>query len=543
VALHKVPARPALGMSPPACDGPFVTLPRARGGGTLMHRDQAFEALLTAYRAGTLTRRQFVQRAIAVGAAASALGVLGGARFAGSAAAQDAPKFDTTLKVSTGETYPEVFKMFGDELKQTFGVDFEYTMTAPQDMYQKDMLEFASGSSSHDMVFFQPAWLPDYAPHLEDLTALSQQYGLDFHMDDALDVFKTSYTTWEGTFLAVPIDADQHNLYYNKTAFEDQRNKDAYKAETGADLWVPETWDEYVQVAKFFNGKDWDFDGQPEYGVAEAWLRGGYAWYWFESKFFGYGGLYFDETMKPLINSPAGVKALEVQLAIKDAVPPGTSNFGSPEARNAFMNGEVPMVVHWTSTAKLSKDPKSSKIVDTVGVAVVPGVKDGASIYRAAALPTGWSAGIPKYSKNKEAAARVLNFIAQPERSLKIALNPAAWCEPWRTSSFNPEAWLNFWPDDPEYAKQLVDVMQKTLAVGVPDLQIPGQDEYVKVADAEISAALAGEKSAQEALDAAAKEWDNITERLGRDEQLKYWQQQQEALKTRGITYRPELAQ
>ena len=113
-----------------------------------------------------------------------------------------------------------------------------------------------------------------------------------------------------------------------------------------------------------------------------------------QSKFFGYGGIYYEE-MNPLINSPAGVKALEVQMAIKDFVPPGIANFGSPEACNAFMNGEAPMVVHWTSTAKLSKDPEASKIVDQIGIAMVPGVADGDTVYRRPALPTGWSAGIP----------------------------------------------------------------------------------------------------------------------------------------------------
>ena len=60
----------------------------------------------------------------------------------------------------------------------------------------------------------------------------------------------------------------------------------------------------------------------------------------------------------------------------------------------------------------------------------------------------------------------------------------------------------------------------------MPDLQIPGQDEYVKVADAEISGALSGTKSAQQALDDAVAEWNNITDRLGRDQQLMYWTQQ-----------------
>ena len=188
----------------------------------------------------------------------------------------ETPRFDgLTLKMSTGDTYLEIFKMYADEIKETFGIEFEYSMPAAQEMYQKDMLEFASGAASHDVVLFQPAWLPDYAPHLADLGALSEEFGLDFHMDDALDVFRGSYTTWEGQFLAVPIDADQHNFYYNRTAFEDERNREAYQTEFGTDLKVPETWDEYVQVAGFFSGRDWDFDGQPEYGVVEAWLGSG----------------------------------------------------------------------------------------------------------------------------------------------------------------------------------------------------------------------------------------------------------------------------
>ena len=509
-----------------------------------MSQQARVDDVVRAVRTGQLSRRQFMQRAAAAGLSASMVASLT-ARSPRLAAAQaETPRFDDlTLQLSTGETYPEIFKMYADEVKDQFGLEFTYTGTAPQDMYQKDMLEFASGASSNDIVMFQPAWMPDYAPHLADLGALAEEHGLDFHLDDALDVFRESYTTWEGTFYAVPMDADQHNFYYNTVAFEDDRNKEAYQAEFGTELKVPDTWDDYIQVAQFFSGRDWDFDGEDEYGVVEAWQRGGFAWYWWQSKFFSYGGIYFDEEMNPLINTPSGIKALEVPMAIADFVPPGTANFGSPEARNAFMNGEAPMVVHWTSTAKLSKNPESSQIVDAVGIAMVPGVQTADGVYRRPALPTGWVAGIPKYSENIEAAAYVLDFYLQPERSLAISLNPAAWSEPWRQSSFDPEAWESQWPDDPEYGRRVIEVMEQTLDVGVPDLQIPGQDEYVKVADAEISAAIAGEKDPARALNDAAEEWNNITDRLGRDLQLEYWQQQLEALRARGIEYRPELAE
>ncbi len=186
--------------------------------------------------------------------------------------------------------------------------------------------------------------------------------------------------------------------------------------------------------------------------------------------------------MTPLINSPRD-QALETRWQ-RDAVQTGTGNFGSPEARNAFMNGEVPMVVHWTSTAKLSKDPEASKIVDSVGIALVPGVADGDAVYRRPALPTGWVAGIPKYSENTEAAAYILEYYSQPDRSLAISLNPDTWAEPWRTSSFDEDAWLDKWPDDPDYGRSVVSIMEQTLELGVP-IPDPGLDEYVKVADAE----------------------------------------------------------
>lgn len=77
----------------------------------------------------------------------------------------------------------------------------------------------------------------------------------------------------------------------------------------------------------------------------------------------------------------------------------------------------------------------------------------------------------------------------------------------------------------------------------MPDLQIPGQDEYLRALDTEISSALSGNKSAQEALDAAAEEWNKITQRRGLDQQLNYWQIQNKGYEARGVVYRPELAQ
>jgi multiple sugar transport system substrate-binding protein len=448
-----------------------------------------------------------------------------------------------TLRISTiADVYASVFRAKADEIEQTLGVKMEFDNTPPQDSYKKDMLDFTSGIASHDLILFMPAWLADYSQYLEPIANLEKDYGVNYALDDIMPVYRQTYVRWGGVDYTVPFDGDQHNLYYNKKAFEDEKNKADFKAAYNYDLKPPETWDEYQDVAKFFNGRDWDGSGKLKYGVAEAWQRGGYAFWWWWDKFTSMGGVPFDENMKPLINTPAGVKALEVMLNTKQYAPPGVANFGYPELEAALLKAEVPMVMQWASTGKAAMDPKQSTIVNNIGAALLPGTKmaDG-TIYRRPGLPTGWVAGIPKLAANKECAARVLEIISTPEHSLWAALDPATAVDPWRTSSYNSPEWSSMWPENTEYSKQYANVLRQTVEMGIPDMQVPGTYEYWNAADLEISEALAGKKSAQEAMDAAAKEWDAITKRFGVDAQKKAWNTQYDALKALGIEYMPDL--
>jgi multiple sugar transport system substrate-binding protein len=55
-------------------------------------------------------------------------------------------------------------------------------------------------------------------------------------------------------------------------------------------------------------------------------------------------------------------------------------------------------------------------------------------------------------------------------------------------------------------------------------LRIRGTQEYWSELDSEVGAALGGRKGAKEALDDTAAAWEAITEKLGRDEQLRAYQ-------------------
>jgi multiple sugar transport system substrate-binding protein len=72
-----------------------------------------------------------------------------------------------------------------------------------------------------------------------------------------------------------------------------------------------------------------------------------------------------------------------------------------------------------------------------------------------------------------------------------------------------------------EYLKAIGDSFRHPNAI--IDLRIPGTAEYFDTMEVYTSQALAKQVSPQAAMAAAAKDWNAITDRLGRDKQKKYY--------------------
>lgn len=452
---------------------------------------------------------------------------------------------DVTLSISAiADVYADGFRKYEDQIEDELGITMKFDVVPPADAYTKDMLAFRSGQASHDIVLLQPANLADYSPYLRPLDALADELDLAFGTDDIEPVYRDVYTAWAGTTYTIPWDGDQHNLFYNVAAFERAENRAGFLARYGYELTPPTTWRQYHDVAEYMATHDWNGDGATKYGVAEAWQQGGYSAWWWTNKFASYGGIWFDDEMTPLIDSPAGVKALQDSVDLVPYSPPGSLNFGYPELEAALLKQQVPMVIQWSSTGKAAQDPSVSDIVGNVGVSVVPGAElPNGEITHRPALPTGWAAGIPTTSKNAAAAAYLLQWISSPERALELALDPGTAIDPWRTSSFaDRAAWERAFPEDPAYGDDFITVQQETVQTGMPDLQIPGSNEYLIALSTEINNALAGKKDAEQALSDAADAWNAITDKLGRDAQSEAWSKQADAMKSIGITYEPDWA-
>jgi multiple sugar transport system substrate-binding protein len=462
--------------------------------------------------------------------------VLGGIGVGRGEAAK--PYEGTTVKVIVNAEYVKyAMSLVEKELLDKHGIKLEVEVIPGEAFVTKTLLEFTNGQSPWDLIMFNPSNFADYHRHFEPLEPYVKKLNLQLHLDDIAKEYRSTNMYWGGTLYAMPLDGDIHIFFYNKVAFERPENKQKFKEKYGYDLAPPQTWKQWDDMAAFFHGWGWDGSDNKLFGAGASYKEN-ISFHWWRSRFFAYGGQYFDEKMTPLINTKPGLRALEELVKTVQYYPPGVFLFESEEPKTLLIKGEVPMLASWTSTGKRVGDPNQSLIIGKAGFGVLPGHQVDGKIIHAVPNTGGRSFAISKYSKVKEATALVLEFVSAPEPSLKIVMDPKTIMDPWRTSHLTSEQFRSAFPGAAEY----LDAIKESFPHTHPDPQIPGSDEYRRRMHEAVTKALQKSMSPKEALDQAAEEWNKITKRRGLSKQQEFWKQQLAAMKEGGITFRPELA-
>lgn len=363
--------------------------------------------------------------------------------------------------------------------------------------------------------------------------------------DDILPAYK-QVLMWGGKLYGAPWDADVLTMYYRKDIIDDPNNQAKFKNKYGYDLAVPQSWAQYRDIAEFFTGWDWDNSGKEKYGFVELPMRKNQGWNGYMTRAACYAkhpddpGFFFDpETMDARINNPGFVKALEDWVAMLPYGPPDMVNYGWSENAQAFVGGVAALDIQWGDIGPMSLDPSSSAVKGKVGFASAPGCTqtynpktkawdDFPSINKVTFQGfNGHVWVVPKAAKNVEAAWSLVSYIDTPEARTLAMVAPGTGVQP---SSYAQLKAIDVWVGagfTEEDAKGYVGMIEDALGNknSIADLRLPGFAEYQDAIELAVSIALAKQATPQEALDAAAKTWNEITDRLGRDLQLKLYRE------------------
>lgn len=483
-----------------------------------------------------MKRREFLQRMAGLGIGAAASG-------SGLTLLDPEAAFANTSKMHAGETLTVITQdgppiasavaAAAAPFKKLTGANVKL-ITAPfGDLYTKTLADFVTGGGTYDVILNPSSWLGDYSKYVVDLTSL-------IHKDQSLnfkDVIYQRNGQWAGRQIAMPVDGDNQLMYWRRDILADKSLSTAFHKEFGKPLAEPQTWDDFMNIARFFSGGKHGI-----YGVAEAYRHGGQAFWYYMSNCVAWctvpgqkGGLFFDsKTLKPLINDPGHLQGLKNYAEAVKHGPPGMINWDSNEVRQQFKNGAAVLAIDWDDTPIIGELEKGTKVHGKIGSGLLPGTKrvwnyqtgkwqNMAKPNRPAWLAFGgWCGTIPKTAKNVDLSYKFLSFIASPAFSLKMVTGANSGMNPYRRSHFsNVGAWTKAGYPQPDLGIYLAAMRRSDLdRHAVQDLRMPGAAQFQDATEVGSGKAVSGQSSAKAALDGVADAWNQINKRKGHDKQL-----------------------
>lgn len=465
---------------------------------------------------------------------------------AGHSRAQGTKRFEgQTVTVAVGSFMSAGVNMFKPEWEERTGAKLEVVEIPFGDLYQRLFTSFTTGAGEFDVAIYAANWIPEFALN-GNIASLERNYGQKKNWAGVLDRVKRIMYVG-GQRYSVPLDGDVIVGYYRTDAFGNPQAKPRFRAKYGYDLAPPTTWAQYRDMAEFFTGWDWAGTGRKGWGVLEAQGPKDVGPYIFVSRVAAYaahpkipGSLFFDpDTMEPSVNNPGWVQALTDWVALKKFGPPEMANTGGGTMRGNFVAGNYALAIDWGDVGIQAQDEKASIIKGKLGYFVLPGstrvwnikTKKWDTFPAAQHAPYmgwgGWHGSVAAASKAKEAAWDFLDYIDGDQTSFRAVTNPGTARNPYRQQHFsNVQAWSTApvqYKDPAPYLKTLEQAM--THPNTQFDLRIPKAGRYFEVLDNWVQQALAGRATPKEALDQAAREWKQITEDAGLEQQKKAYRE------------------
>lgn len=351
---------------------------------------------------------------------------------------------------------------------------------------------------------------------IEDLTPLMNRFGFALPSDPDSGYMLLGHQAYFGDrVVAIPADMDIALLFLRRDLLEDPTHRARFRAKFGRALKAPVTWQEYQRLVEFFHRPQDGFYGSSE---PREKLTG---WMYWLPRYLSAAAPnqdLFDEQMRPLIDSAAGVKATERYIATVPYSPPQTLEEGKDYSYSLpfFIRGNAFATVLTSATAKIS-NRQDSPIKGKFMAAPMPGQVVGNRLVRRTQFIYGNNLVVPASAPNKALGFLYAMWLTDPDNAARsVAANGIA--DPYRFSTLNDERVRAL------YTPQSLDVLKGELSIVAPSgTGLPGDSEYLGALSHNIWLAARAELTAKEAMAKTAREWEAITERLGRAKQTAHW--------------------
>ncbi len=248
------------------------------------------------------------------------------------------------------------------DFKELTGIDVRFEMTPPGQIRQKAVLDLSSktgtwATHAADPMYYDLYVTNDWVDPLDGYLGDAKLTDNDwFQYEDILAGWRGA-TSVGGSPFGIPFDGEATIQVYRKDVFDKLGLKPA------------ETFDEFTSNAAAAHDPD-----NRLWGTALRGFRGaGQNMYIYPSIFRSFGGEWFDNTGKMVVNGPEAIAALNWYVnLLNNYAPPGVENWNWPDIADAFGQGTVASYIDAHGSAAVITNPEKSKVIGKIGFARWP---------------------------------------------------------------------------------------------------------------------------------------------------------------------------
>jgi multiple sugar transport system substrate-binding protein len=347
-------------------------------------------------------------------------------------------------------------------------ITIEIEALAFDQMRDKLIASFQSSEPTYDLIVADNPWMDDFAPagFLEAVDGRIANTP-DYDHEDFFGPLR-EIADVEGTTYGVPFYNYALGYLYNEPLLTD------------AGLAVPTSLDELVTTSKALTaGDQTGLAMQPQrgYKIFEEWAN----------FLFAAGGSIYNEDGSGALDSPEAQAALEAYIDLyNNAAPENSLNWAFDEAFRSVSTGQSAAMVSYNWNLPALNSPDSGDFAGDFKLATMPGGKQ---------VLGSWTWAIPTNSAASDEAWAFVSWITSKDVDVERVVAGGAAI---RESTLQNERVIS-----EGFGVDYYDAIIAILSDAAPLSEGPGGEEMIQAVGTELSEAVAGTKSVEEALKAA----------------------------------------
>jgi polyol transport system substrate-binding protein len=395
-------------------------------------------------------------------------------------------------------------KLTAENFTKQTGIKVNYTVLPENDVRDKISQEFSSQAGQYDVASLSNFEIPIYAKS-KWIAPLSDYIAKDtaFNQDDILKPMTQSLSGDDGKVYGEPFYGESSFLMYRKDILQQK----------GIEMPAKPTWQQVADIAAKVD------NAQP--GMRGICLRGQPGW----GQLFAplttvvntFGGTWFTEDWQAKVNAPEFTEATKFYVdLVRNHGELGAPQAGFTECLNNLVQGNVAMWYDATSAAGSLEAP-NSPVKGKMGYAPAPVVKTDSSGWLYA-----WSWSIQEASKKKDNAWKFISWASSKQyeelvgKELGWSRVPAGKrASTYENADYRKEAAA--FADPTKQAIETADPRnpgaQPRPAIGIQFIDIPEFPDLGTQVSQDVSSAIAGRMSVDDALKRGQELADDVADR------------------------------